>query len=355
MNSKIFGIIICILLMTSYITIAENIEKPSTTFSSKKISNITNDVDAPIWTVDNYWNFKIDDMTIDYEQEGQYIHLTLKTNELQLNVIDVKTDSYIVDIDAVISGSGNAYIILEDGPINITLELRDTKLSGTIVFNKSDLGIKELNPKLVGRLLINIIEQPYIENYTIPSISIRATIDLSTNLATPLTIIDFPLNVSNIWGIPGTNVSLDGTIKSPWLYFINLIHNIARRPIPWLIVVFIANTLGIDEQTVKTISDMIYDILPIINISYVLQQYLEIGNYFEILEIPTIFICNGTENITIDGKTYNTYNISIIGGIGNIYYAPDAGNIVKISGYFKNIIPFISDLNIELMETNYTP
>jgi len=354
MNSKIFGIIVCILLMTSSITIAGNIEKTSMISSSKKISNASFDIDAPNWTVNKYWKFEIDDMTIDYEQEGQYIHLTLQTDELKLNVKDVKTDSYIVDIDAVLSGSGNAYINLGDGPINITLDLKDTKLSGTIVFNKTDLGIKELNPKLVGRLIINIIEQPYTNN-TIPPIPIRATIDISTNLTTPLTIIDFPLNVSKIWGIPSTNISIDGTIKSPWLSFINFINNIARRPIPWLIVVFIANTIGIDEETVTKISDILDDILPIIDISYVLTEYMKIGNYFETPEIPTIFICNSTENITIDGKTYNAYNISIIGGIGNIYYAPEAGNIIKISGHFKDIIPFISDLNIELKETNYQP
>lgn len=354
MNSKIFGIIVCILLLTSSITIAENIEKISMISSPKKISNASFDVDVPVWTVDNYWNFEIDDMTIYYEQEGQYIHLTLQTNELQLNVIDVKTDSYILDLDAVLSGSGNAYINLGDGPINITLDLQDTKLSGTIVFNKTDLGIKELNPKLEGKLLINIIEQPYTNN-TVPQIPIRATIDISTNLATPLTIINFPLNISNIWGIPGTNISIEGTIKSPWLSFINLINNIARRPLPWKIVVLIANSIGIDEQTVTKISDIINDILPIINISYVLTEYMKIGNYFETPGIPIIFICNSTENITINGKTYNSYNISIIGGIGNIYYAPEAGNIIKISGHFKDIIPFVSDLNIELKETNYQP
>lgn len=352
MNNKIFGIIVCILLMTSYITIAENIQTTSTNLSSSSLSKISSEDDAPIWIENNYWNFKMYDVTIDYEENGQYIHVKLQSNKLTFTVNEVKSDSYVVGLDAVISGSGNAFIDIGDGPINISLNLQETKLSGTIVFNKSDLGIKEFNPKLVGRLIINIIEQPYT-NKSIPQIPIRATIDVSTNLVTPLTIFDFPINISNIWGIPASNISLDGTIKSPWLTFINLVNNIARGPIAWQFVIFIANIIGIDEPTVKTISDLLNDILPIINISYFLQKYLEMDNIFDTPEIPTIFLCENLEEITVQGNTYNAYNISVIGGIGNIYYAPEAGNMVKISGHFKDIIPFVSDLNIELIETNY--
>ena len=352
MNNKMFGIIVCILLMTGYITVAENIEKTSQISTSKKISNVSFEDDVPVWTVDNYWNFKIEDMTVDYEKEGQYINVKLKTNNLQLKVIDVKTDSYILDINAELTGSGYAYINLGDGPVNITINLKSTKLTGTIVFNKSDMGIKQLNPKLEGRIVVNVIEQPYTE-FSIPAIPIRATIEIFTTLATPLTIIDFPLNVSNIWGVPSANISIEGTIKSPWLYLINFLNNIAIKH--WNLTLRIAEKLEIDEETVRTITDMLSDILPIINISYVLTEYMQIGNVFETPEIPTIFICDDIEEITVQGNSYNAYNISVIGGIGNIYYAPDAGNIIKIYGHFKDILPFISDLNIELKETNYQP
>ena len=350
MNSKIFGIIVCILLMTSYITIAENTEKTSTISSYKKLSDASFFADVPVWAEGKTWSYKIDDLTIDYEQDGQYIHVKLVTDKLQLTVIEVTTDSYIVQIEATTTGSGNAYINLGEGPINITLDLKETKLTGTIVFNKTDLGIKQLNPKLVGRLILDINEQPYNDK-DIPPISIRSTIDLTTQLATPLTIIGFPLNVGNIWGIPSTNISVDGTIRSPWLYFLNFVNNLARSN--WNIAMMFANQAGIDEATAQKISDMLEDILPVINISKVLQNYLEIGNAFETPEIPTIFFCESTEEITIQGNSYEAYNISGIGGFGNIFYAPSAGNIVKISGHFKDVIPFVSDLNIELIETNY--
>jgi len=354
MNNKIFGIIVCILLMTSSITIAENIEKTSNVSSSKNISGTSLDVDPPIWKVDNYWSFKIEDMTIDYEKEGQLIHVKLETNKLQLKVVEVTSDSYIMEIDAMLTGSGNGDVNLGQGPINVTINLKDTSLTGTIVFNKSDLGIKQLNPKINGRLWVKINELPDID-FPIPKIPFGATIDIFTNLKVPFPFINFPLNVSNVWGVPATNISVDGTIRSPWFYLINTINNVARIKIIWNFIMKLINGSDIDEETARNISDMIVDILPEINISYVLTKYMKIGNFFETKEISNIFICNDIEEITVQGKTYNAYNISLTIGIGNIYYAPEAGNIIKISGYFKNIIPFISDLNIELIETNYQP
>jgi len=371
MNSKIFGIIVCILLITSYIAIAENTEKTSTKSSFEKLSNASFDADTPIWVVGNTWRYKIDDLTIDYEQEGQYIHVSLLTDKLELKVVNVTTDSYVVEIDAAIKGSGNAYIDLGEGPYNITLNLNNTKLTGTIVFNKSDLGITQLNPKLEGRLVVKINELPNVSiPISIPIPLFGGSINIFTNLSIPLTIINFPLNVSNIWGVPGTSISIDGTIKSPYL---NLLDSLNRRVrnhwnLTFLIMILIMEIYGeiygytIDEdvlaaikEAAKTISDILFDILPVINISYVLTNYMQIGNVFETPEIPAILLCESTEDITVQGNSYNAYNISVIGGIGNIYFAPDAGNIVKISGHFKDIIPFVSDLNIELKETNYQP
>jgi hypothetical protein len=48
---------------------------------------------------------------------------SLKTEKLNLKVIDVTSDSYVLDIDAAITGSGNLYLILEGEPINMTLDL----------------------------------------------------------------------------------------------------------------------------------------------------------------------------------------------------------------------------------------
>lgn len=313
MNNKIFGIIVCILLTTSYITIAESTEKISSVSALKNTSNTSFEDDVPVWEEGDRWSYKIYNMTVDFKQEGQYIHMVLETNKLDMKVIDVTNDFYVLKIDAALTGSGHIYMLIEGDPVNITLKLQNTVLSGTIVFNKSDLGIKEINSKLTGRLLINIIEQHYIENFTVPQISIRATIDLSAELSTPLTIIDFPLNVTNIWGIPGSNVSIDGTIRSPWFLLIEIINKLARIPFPWMILMIIANKYGLDEETTKKISDMIDDILPIINISYVLQKYLQIGNVFETPEIPPIFLCENYEEIVVQGKTYDAYNISIMG------------------------------------------
>ena len=352
MNNKVFGIFICILLMTSYITLAGNNEKTSTVSMLNNLSDESFDTDLPVWEENDYWIYKVDTLSVDFEQGGQYIHVLLETDELKLEVLEVNTETYTVKIDATLNGNGQLFMNSKNGPINMTLNLTNTKLTGTIIFNKSDLGIKELNPKLDGRLSIDITEQHFVD-FKIPKISFRATIDIFSDIATPLTFIDFPLDVNSTWGVPGTNISIDGTIRSPWLRVFNFVNNLLR--LNWNLTFRILEKLNItvDQEMIINVSDILHDVLPIINISHVLNDYLNISNCFEIQEIPSIFLCNNTENITVQGKTYNAYNISVIEGIGSIYYAEEAGNIIKISGLFKDIIPFISNLNIELKETNY--
>ncbi|MGF3554158.1 MAG: hypothetical protein ACQXXF_02635 [Thermoplasmatota archaeon] len=198
MSNKVFGILICTLLITSSIAVAGNIQTNSTNLSSTT-SKISFDTNPPIWVEDNYWNFKMFDMTIDFEQDDQYIHIKLESKKLALNVNEVTTDSYIIGIDADISGSGDCFVDLGQGPINLSINFENVQLSGTIVFNKSDLGIKQLNPKLQGRFFIKINEIPElpipIPDFPIP---IKVNTDIFTNFSTPLTILEFPLNISNI-------------------------------------------------------------------------------------------------------------------------------------------------------------
>ena len=74
---------------------------------------------------------------------------------------------------------------------------------------------------------------------------------------------------------------------------------------------------------------------------------------FKIPAIPFACICYNTENITIPAGTYKVYTV-LIGGKAQCYYAPTAGNIIKITGNFEEIVPNITNINMRLLSTNYS-
>lgn len=344
--------------MSTLITVAKNNEKGSFYPEPNGQTAVIfgDNISVPIWKVGDYWNYKIKTIVIDLDMEGFLAHIALWTDKINLKVVDDTGDFYSTEINATINGNGYTYMDFGDGPINITGELKDTMLTGTILFNKSDLGIKHLDVKLDGNIKLNIIQNPYIP-IKIP-IKLPATINVSIDSSAPYPLIEFPLNVNNTWGLPATNISFDGAIKSPWLNFMNRLNNFAQKH--WTLVELILNTLYkfgiipyIDPALLKVVSDILFDILPIIHIRYVLTKYVGIEPVFPFPAVPDIFVCNNTENITINDRTFFVYNISVGGGIGSMYYSPEAGNIIKIIGRFKDIIPFITDFDAELIDYNY--
>ena len=75
---------------------------------------------------------------------------------------------------------------------------------------------------------------------------------------------------------------------------------------------------------------------------------------FQIPAIDSAFFCLNTENITVLAGDYEAYNITIIGGMAQCFYAPTAGNVVKITGNLEELIPYITNINMELLSTNYS-
>ena len=346
------------MLMSTVLTVAKNDEKGSTKpqQNSQTAVLFRDNVTVPIWKVGDYWNYQIQTIVIDIEMEGFLAHMALWTDKISLEVVDDSGDFYTLEINATINGNGYINMDFGDGPINITGELKDTMLTGAILFDKSDLAIKHLDVTLYGDIKLNIIQNPYIP-IDIP-IDIPATINASFDSSVPYPLIEFPLNVNNTWGLPATNISVDGAIKSPWLNAMNRLNNFAQKH--WTLVELILRLLNklkifpyIEPALLKNISDILFDLLPIIHIRYMLTKYVGIEPVFPFPAVPDILFCNNTENMTIKDKTFFVYNISVAGGMGNMYYAPEAGNIVKIVGRFKDIIPFITDFNAELIDYHY--
>ena len=353
MKGKIVGILICVMLLTTFFSVATNVEddynKEHMVIYNEPSSSSYDD-DVPIWEIGNTWTYKIDDINLDISDENLSENFTIQIHgsidSLPLEVVDDSGDSYQLAFQATIGGYISVDIDLGDGPINVTGEFEETTIEGSLFFNKSDLGIKQVEIIISGKLAINVIEQPYGNWSFFPEIPISATITMNAEFDPIYPIIDFPLNTSKFWGLPSVNITFDGTIESTWLKIFNMLNNLIRIP---GIIEIIAALTGSDPAMFHEISDILKDILPVIDIGYVLNEYLGVENIIHLPEIPIIFLCNNTDNITVPAGTFNAYDISVMGGLGNIYYAPEVKNIVKMKGNFEDVLPFINNINAELI------
>ena len=356
MKVKIITAIICMMLLTTFFAVANNVKD----LDSKKINNDTQqllfeEVEVPVWETGDSWTFNIANMEFIIEDENISENLTIEINaqigEFTLEVVDDSGDTYQVGIlETTIDGDFYLETNLGDGPILVTGQLEDTTLLGNLYFNKSDLGIVQFEGTVDGKLTVDIQEQPYFNKSIFPQIPIPATINIDVAMDNPLPIIHFPLNTSFlVWGIPALNATFGGTIESLWLNIFNFINQKIRQ---WNLIGLIATILGVDPQPIQDVSDIIDDILPVIDIEYVLQEYLGVENVLPIPEIPFIFYCNETAEITIPAGTFETYVINVAGGLGTIYYSPEVKNIIKMEGDFGEALPFLNDINAEL--TGYT-
>lgn len=348
------AIAIGLMLLTTFFTIAEHPPNDTTNKIQKEHTNIPVNVTVPDWETGDYWSFRIDTIKIDYEDENttNEFHMTLNTDNITLSVTDDSGDTYVISLNAILHGDGTLYYISDDGPIDMVVTLPEAQLTGSIVFNQSNLGIQQGNIQLTGTLKVKFNQLLSLE-FPLPTIPIPATIDTIIESTVPYSVIEFPLNDSMNWSLPATNISVDGTIKSIWLTILYHVNNFLRNH--WTLVERIAPLLGIDPLMVQTISDFLAnpDILPVVKIGPALDILLNLS----IIEIPmleSIFSCLVTETLSVPAGTFSVYNISVADGIGLLYYAPDAGMIIKASGRFNDILPFITDLNAELIAHSYS-
>ena len=70
MKTKIIGIIIGLMLMTTFFAVAQHTKN---TISNQEHFNLDDDV--PIWGVGDYWNYQIHDIDIDFEEDNQTVQI----------------------------------------------------------------------------------------------------------------------------------------------------------------------------------------------------------------------------------------------------------------------------------------
>lgn len=354
MNKRIIGIFLCIIIMPTYIAVAHDVDFKPRMNMSKDIDTIpVDEYEIPIWNVGEKWIYDIDEIDFKIEQ-GMQLSVSIKGNvgELPLIVNKVNSDSYELKFNAPISGSFEVMGYFPIGLINISGVLKNTEIKGDIIFDKADLGIKQVHILIDGRVSLKVNEIPIELPFPIiPPIPVPLKINLDMRLSNSYQIIDFPLTTNKSWGFPSTNLSMYGTVETPWLNFLGFFNKILRFP---RVIPFLAEQTGQDPELLQTFSDIIYNLTPVLDIKYALDTYLG-GNFFEFPELPPVFHCFSKDNIKVAGETFNAYNISLVNDLGNIYYHPNVGNILGIIGYFGNIIPFINNINAKLISYNYSP
>ena len=349
MKRKMITIFVAVLFITTVFPVmtSVNIDKMKTSNVTFATESISFHDDVPVWEVGDTWKYKVDDIDIEYEDGDVAVDMHLEIGELILQVTDDTDDSYKLEFNAKVDGEFTSYIdFLQTEFSGELAKLRSSKIEGDVSVRKSDLGIEKIDSQVIGVFKVKITENPLTPLIRFLTLRIPVDIALNTNFDNPYAILDFPLEIDKTWGLPYTNISIDGEVRSVWLNIINFMNRIAK--------LFGYGFIPAEFE----------ELLPVIDVSKALEL-IGYPDIFFVNEIPPIFSCHSMEEISLPYGTVNAYNINIsVIDVVNIYYAPEVGNIVKISVdgsvisdllYTLVGVPInISDINLELLETNYT-
>lgn len=261
----------------------------------------TMDDDVPIWAVDNSWGYDITKISYQLNQSGENLRLDLTSDSiLEIKVKNITATSYILSISGKLDGTFSY-----DNGAGITLggTLFFTRVSGNIKIRQADLAAEET--KITIKTIAIIFDHPLFLPIPIP-VPMEITINFNPDVPRPL--IDFPLYDGKLGLISWINLSTSIKAESIVLRILHIL----RRNIP---------------------SEISFD---------------------QVVEIPILLYTTTEDQINVGGTTYTAYDIEYyLGLIGFIYYAPLAGNIIKVSAGI-NTADIMLEFDGELKETNYT-
>ncbi|EMR73543.1 hypothetical protein MBGDN05_00779 [Thermoplasmatales archaeon SCGC AB-539-N05] len=267
--------------------------------SQKSLASVKNmaltvgndETDVPTWNVGNSWTFDID-LSARAEKPDLQITSDVGCNNLPFTVVDDIDDAYRVEFNGNIYGS--FFLKVENFPA-LSGSLKDTTVDGHLLIKKTNLGIKEYYVKMEGKLMWGIIPN-----------SLDA--ELSATFDPPFSILDFPISVGKTWTIMRSNVTYDGIISLPGI----------TKLIPWL-----PEELVIDRTDIAG------------------------GDSVE---------CISKEEVNVAPGPFSAYVIvsERWEGTFTYYYAPVAGNIIKITSSEYKFDIFDLELNYELKSLTYT-
>lgn len=288
---RLIPLIVCMLLLFSIHALAFNIKS--------KTDDFTIDDDVPIWESGNFWRYNIGHLFFELNNSGQIISLDLTLNDLLVTVDGKTTTSYNMGLSGNIGG-----IFDFDSGDGTTLGgiLFISKVSGSFKISQTNLSAEETN--IVIRSIALLLEHPLMFNIPIP---IPLTITINIVQDTPRPLIDFPLYDGKEGIIPETNLSTNIKLES---ILLKVLHSL----------------IGIFPEEI----------------------YME-----QNITLPMLMYTANEEVVSTPDGNYTAYNIEFFEGLlGSIFYAPLAGNYIKVTAEIDT--PEISmEIKGELLETSY--
>ena len=293
---KIAGLSLCILLIFSFSSVAQ------TVVNNPLAEKTLIDDDVPTWKINDFWNYEIDEFLFQLNMSGQFIELGLNTEELEISVGSQPATSHQLDISGKLKGE----FLYDDGAgMRLGGNLYFTRISGFANIREADLAAE--NEEIVISTIALLTEHPLEIPVPIP-IPLRIT--LAIEQLTPRPLIDFPLFDGKIGILPGLSISANITVESIVLKILHLF--------------------------IPEIPDVI--------------------SLETVIHLPQILYSASVEEITVKAGNYTAYNIDFYEGLlGSIYYAPEAGSLIKAVASLDIPDELLVSFNGELQATNYIP
>jgi hypothetical protein len=235
--------------------------------------------------------------------------------------------------------TGGFFVQIPSIPLKVRGEfatLFPLKIDGDVVYRTQDLAMEHFDTSASGHLKVVLDENPVLP-FSLPLLRIPGSVDLTVDIDPGMKLMDFPLSVEKMWGLPYMNITVDGEINSVWLRLLNFCYR--------LLAFF----------DIDIFPPEIEHVLPSIDISEILHMVLGISNPLTIPRIDFFFYCLRTENIDVPAGSFISYNITnlVYPDQGYFNYVPDIGKIARVT--LKNdVIEEIltEDIMIVLTETN---
>lgn len=306
---------------------------------------------APTWSVGDSWTYSLKNADIDLNPiENREISLELNAGDIELEVINVKSTTYEAsissnNIDLTIGLTFDPYIEGEEATSIPTVSLNNVDVEGIIVFDKENLGIKNIDLDLSFDVVDNLgviedllqIQLPGFISILTPFMSIPANIDLTIDFDNAFEMLQFPLENEDKWEIPANTatITIDGAIKSIWLRILKFINRFVSIVPPE----FAKHLPNIDIS--ELLNDMGIDTFYEIEIPEITEPVLE--------ESP-IFWVKGSETVNTPAGSFDAVKVSVVEDNAKLYYSESEGNFVKIVGSISDYIPILDDITLELKE-----
>jgi hypothetical protein len=288
MKYKILAILTGIIFLINIVAVAN-----PTSYELKENKTTNFDDPVPAWSVGDYWTYTFTNFTVDYDYGDIKIYLSGKIDDFKWTVTSISGTDYVVDITGKITADFyEIYMPISTRILHVTGSIKPslTTLSGTIVFTQSDLEVKSLSAMIKGIISAKISPLPF----ALP-IPFKITVDSSLSGVFP--IFDFPLSDDKYWSMPALDIT---------------------------------NNINVGGK------------YGLIKIPFTLATSYS--------WIPFAFHCKPKVDITVEAGTYNAYEIeSTFFEMFDYYYAPSAGNLVKIDATMPN-----GAAHGELKETNFS-